>query len=214
MSPPVPTDPIQNARSPWEDSQGLCLSYQVGPGARPPVVRTLQGVQGFTRLGARRPRGCLPAASISHVRNGGKNTRGRVSPLWTPPLWFGMSFGVSLFFLYPGLRPCVQPGERARPPAGRAGRRGLVDRGTGSGKNPAKNILPKESLQIRARTWGCDKNNDRSVAALSQKRERAPASGLIPGGAGGNPLRSCVQAFSRKAWIPAPIGNRIFKFLL
>ena len=93
----------------------------------------------------------------------------------------------------------------ARPPAGRAGKRGLMDGGRGLGKIQPKNILPKESFQIRARTWVSKKTLYRSAAPLSQKIERAPASGLIPGGAGGNPLRLFASGLSlEKAWIPAP----------
>ena len=180
------------------------MSCQVGPGARPPVVRTLRGFKAFTRLGAQRPGGCLPAASISHVRNGGKNTRGEsFSPL-DSPLWFGMSFGVSLFFVSWPAALCPT-WERARPPAGRAGRRGLVDRGTGSGKIQQKNILPKESLQIRARTWGCDKKQRPLRCGSIPKEGASPSERFDSRGCRGEPPATlCVRAFSRESLDPRP----------
>ena len=56
---------------------------------------------------------------------------------------------------------------------------------------------------------GHDKTLDRFAASLSQKMERAPASGFIFGGAGGNPLRLFASGLSlRESLDPRPGQGR------
>ena len=84
-----------------------------------------------------------------------------------------------------------------------------MDEGRGLGKIQPKHILPKESFQIRARTWASKKALYCSAAPLSQKIERAPASGFISRGCRGNPLRLFASGLSlRESLDPRPGQGR------
>ena len=175
------------AAAPGEESVGG--AWGPAPGGTDPTGRASEAASGRSA-----PGGCLPAASISHVRNGGKNTRGEsFSPL-DSPLWSGISFGVSLFFCGLACGP-TSPVGRGPPPSWAGWEAWVGGRREKTGKNPAKNILPKESPQIRARRWGPKKTTTARLRHDPKRGSERAASGFILGGAGGNPLRFFPPAF-------------------
>ena len=151
-----------------------------------PWVRTLRAVPRKRPRGAAPRGGCLPAASISPVRNGGKNTRGEsFSPL-DSPLWWALPWGLLLILIdWPAaLCPTL---ASARPPAGRAGRRRLEDGGKGLGKIQPK-IFSQKKVSKSGPVHGPRKRSAAVPLCLYPKRwsERA-ASGLKNPGAGRSP---------------------------
>ena len=171
------------------------IPCHVGPGARPPVVRTLRGGSRLLPASGRSaPGGCLPAASISPVRNGGKNTRGEsFSPL-DSPLWFGISFGVSRFFCGLACGPASNVGRG--PPPGWAGWEAWVGgRRERARKIQPKNILPKESFQIRARTWGSKKTTTAPLRLYPKRGSEPQRAVLFQGVQGGTPCDSLRPGF-------------------
>ena len=135
-----------------------------------------------------------------------RTPEGRVSPLWTPHSGLGYPSGYPSF-LYFGLRPCIPRGKGHTPQLGGLGGVGWQTEGQGWEKNPAKKILPKESPQIRARTWVSKKTCDRPAASLSQKRERASSERLSSPGAGRSPAILSPCFLIKKAGPPP--GRRV-----
>ncbi len=140
------------------------------------------------------PGGCLPAASISPVRNGGKNTRGeRFSPR-DSPLWSGISFGVALFFCGLACGPVSTVGSG--PPPGWAGWEAWVGgRRDRAGKNPAKKYSPKRKFPNQGPYLGHEKTTTARLRHDPKRGSEPQRAVLFLGGAGGNPLRFFPPAF-------------------
>ena len=107
----------------------------VGPGAWPPWVTDPSGRASEAASGRSAPGGCLPAASISPVRNGGKNTREEeFPPPWTHLLWFLKPGKAGSSFSYK-----LRTDARNGPPPGWAG----WEAGVGIGRKRLWGPLPK-----------------------------------------------------------------------
>ena len=191
---------------PYRSGVAQVVPCHVGPGARASGSTYPTGGRGSYPPQGAAPRG-VPAGGLhfSCEKWRKEHQGGGVSSSLDPPsLVWDILRDIPLF-LWTGLRPWPSPWEGARPPAGRAGRRRLMDEGRGLGKIQPKHILPKESFQIRARTWASKKALYCSAAPLSQKIERAPASGFISRGCRGNPLRLFASGLSlRESLDPRP----------
>ena len=189
-------------------SAAAAVGRNVGCALPRGVVRTLGVCAPSSGPRGAAPRGgCLPAASISRVRNGGKNTRGeRFSPL-DSPLWSGISFGVSLFFCGLACGP-TSPVGRGPPPSWAGWEAWVGGRREKTGKNPAKNILPKESPQIRARRWGPKKTTTARLRLYPKRGSEPQRAVLYYPGPGRSPGTLCVRAFSRESPDPRPGQGR------
>ena len=192
-----------SARRPAVWMQRRFNPARLGPGAQASGSTEPTGGPGSYRPRGAAPRGgCLPAASISPVRNGGKNTREEeFPPPWTHLLWFLEPGKVVFSFSYK-----LWTNARNSPPPGWAGWGGVGGQTAGKGQeNPVKKHSPKRKFPNQGPYMGLEKNNNRSAATLSQKRERASSERFFVWGCKGNPLRLFASWLSlEKARIPAP----------
>ena len=97
---------------------------------------------------------------------------------------------------------------RNGPPPGWAGWEAWVSRRRDRvRKNPAKNILPKESFQIRVRTWVTKKTRYRSAASPNPKDRASPSERFSFRGCRGEPPAILSPCFLIKKAGPPP-GRR------
>ena len=117
----------------------------------------------------------------------------RFSPPWTHlSLVGGQGEVFSMFRDWPAAhKPTF---VTARPPAGRVGRRGLVDGGKGLGKSSQKHS-PKRKSPNQGMYIGCDKTLDHFAASPNPKDGASPSERFYPRGCRGNPLRFFPPAF-------------------
>ena len=131
---------------------------------------------------AQRPGG-MPAGGLhfSCEKWRKEHQEGEFLPSGRPTLVWDILRGIPLFFVS-CLRPCIQRGKGPPPPAGRAGRRVVVNRsieaegdfslykGGTTQKNPFEKYFPKESFQIRARAWAAIKPTTAPLRLPPQNR--------------------------------------------
>ena len=174
------------------------ITCHVGPGARPPWVRTLRAVPPKRPRGAA-PRG-VPAGGLhfSCEKWRKEHQRGEFLPSGLPTLVWDILQGIPLF-LYPGLRPCIRRRERPAPQLGGLGKVGWGTASIEAEKNfslykggatqkSSQKIFSQKKVSKSGYVHGSRKRPSSVLLRLpTQKRERAPASGLIPGGAGRSP---------------------------
>ena len=159
------------------------------------VLRTLRVVGALTGLGAQRPVGRLPGGGPRFSREtGGKRARGEsFSPL-DSLLWFGGPCGGSLFFSAWPAALYLTP-VTARPPAGRAGRRGFSD---------GKGHSHPQSLPLGGRTVRGTVRSGPGEATINHR---------WAGEAGSDEGATLYPTFpcrSRKRGLPAVASTRLF----